>query len=387
MTAAATRRLPAFTFRLLEAALVVPLDFDFRAGIFGTFPTTGPIPRVDTNIRSEHTLITAMSASVVQPLTQLRRIRYGVTHLALERDVSKARLDARHRAVSDDVRRVYYALARIDPSLEAAREALALTTELVRIASGQQQQEVTLKADVLAAESRLAKAEYEQLVLRNTRRSLQEQLNALLARDLDVDFQVDALPPPPADDLPGPSEQLALQQRPEVAEAVIRTRQAENALESRRGDAIPDVSLAFNYVALPNLDVVPTHIATAGVLLEWEPFTWGRTRRQRVVAEHAVEQTRAAVTEAEAAVRRDVRAANRKLAEARELLRVMGLVRIAARESARVSLLKYQERAVLFTEALRSEGALAEATAQYEQALGAFWMALADRQRAIGSVH
>ena len=45
-----TKRLPAFSGTVLGSQLLNEVSFDFPAGAFGTFPSTGPIPSNDTKI-------------------------------------------------------------------------------------------------------------------------------------------------------------------------------------------------------------------------------------------------------------------------------------------------------------------------------------------------
>src|SRR5262245_19205856 len=50
LVAARTLRLPSFEFNLLESQTITALDFRFPKGVFGSYPTTGPIPAENTTV-------------------------------------------------------------------------------------------------------------------------------------------------------------------------------------------------------------------------------------------------------------------------------------------------------------------------------------------------
>ena len=107
--AASKRQFPEFETQLFEGPMS-SFDFMFRAGVFGTFPTTGPIPPADTNVHNPSKIATLFQFQASQPLTQLWRIKANVQQLEYERDVMEERRRARAQSISSDVRRQYYAV-------------------------------------------------------------------------------------------------------------------------------------------------------------------------------------------------------------------------------------------------------------------------------------
>jgi len=79
-----------------------------------------------------------------------------------------------------------------------------------------------------------------------------------------------------------------------------------------------------------------------------------------------------------------VKAKFRKLAEARALLDSSALSQEAEREKMRVVINRYGQKAVLLSDVLQQEAALAQADADYQRALAAFWSAKADFDYALG---
>jgi len=74
----------------------------------------------------------------------------------------------------------------------------------------------------------------------------------------------------------------------------------------------------------------------------------------------------------------------RALGEAKALLNVRRVGREAAVEKTRVALNRHREQASLLRDVLEARTTLADADAQYQQALLGYWTARADFEKAIG---
>ena len=104
-----------------------------------------------------------------------------------------------------------------------------------------------------------------------------EALNQLLGRDVATPFRVDFIPEQDASDLTLDSaRQEALANRPENRQARLKEKQAEYDRRLAKAEYIPDLSLSVRYQGISNVQVLPQNVATAGFLLTWEPFDWGR---------------------------------------------------------------------------------------------------------------
>src|SRR5436309_1316033 len=79
---------------------------------------------------------------------------------------------------------------------------------------------------------------------------------------------------------PSRSRRRALEARPELRKARLEARQAEYDRRLKKAEWIPDLSLTVNYVRLFNEQVLPTSIASAGVLFSWDVYDWGRKQRE-----------------------------------------------------------------------------------------------------------
>jgi outer membrane protein TolC len=247
-------------------------------------------------------------------------------------------------------------------------------------------QQTALKGQSLEVKTKLAKAEYDALTLRNPLLTQKEQLNSLMGRDLQTEFSVSPVPEAAGTqtDLAA-ARGLALTQRPELTQARLRIRQAEFDWRAKKAEYIPDLSLSFSYVSPVNYgSLVPTNIASVGLLFQWQPFDWGKKKNELAEKSKIIEQAQLALEEAQDQVALDVGGKFRKLQETRQLIVVSRLAQDTARENLRVMTRRYGQEVLLFKDLLQSQASLADATSQYQQALLNYWTARADFEKALG---
>ena len=385
LAAMRTNRRPKLDVTAISGTLVSPLTFSFATGVFGTFPSTGPVPGQDTRISTNPRFSTVVFARGVQPLSDLHRIGLAAQALDLQQEIARERARTEAAALDANVKRLYYGIVQAEAAVTAQEKSLALHRELERLMQEYVRQQTVLPASGLAATLALAQQDHQALVLRNSIRTYREQLNALLGRDLDTPF---ALAPLAADSVPQASsaeaETRAVEARPEARIARLQARQAEIDWRVTRAKSLPQVSVAFNYLGFYNFDVLPRHGAMVGLLGTWDPWDWGRGRHEAASKRETIEQATLAAAEAESRIRLDVRARARAAEEARDQMRVADLSRGVAGERLRVALDRFKQDSSLEREALEAQAALAAADQQYQQALAAFWTARADLERASG---
>jgi outer membrane protein TolC len=382
-----TRRLPEFDVSVFEFQWFHPPDFNFRQGVFGTFPGLGPVPPTNTVIESSHGPSAFIFARVTQPLTQLHRIGLGVKMGETNRDIAVSRLESKRREVAHQVKRAYYAILQAQSALEASEGTIKLYRELDRVVGEYVVQQVALEAESLDVKTQLAKEEYESLKTRNNLAASKETLNYLMGRDIRTEFSVDPISAGAAPEFDlSSAESRALAERPEIKEAQLKLRLAEYDYRLKKAEAIPDVNMTFGYFSAFGVSVLPQNATGVGFSMNWQPFDWGRRKTETAEKKKTIEQAREGLRDAEASILREVNDRYRKLQEARALLRVSQLYQESAREKLRVATNKYAQEAALYKDALQSQAGLAEARDRYQQALLAFWTARADFEKAIGEL-
>jgi outer membrane protein TolC len=385
VAATRTERLPHFNLYLLESELLTPLDFQFPQGQFGTFPGIGPIPAQNTTISTPLHPTTYIFQNAVQPLSQLHRIGLGIRAGEVNIELAREALRQQRQAVADQVKQDYYAILQAQSALEAANQVVKFYAELSQLTDRYLAQEVVLKSDALNVRTQLAKAKYEVVKLQDGLQSQQENLNEVLGRDLSTEFTVQAIPESASYEVNlAEARQRALAQRPEVREARLKVKQAQLDERAQRAEFIPDVSLSFNYLSPFNVNFVPKNIASAGLMLNWDIWDWGRKKKELAEKSLTVEEAKLAQREVEQQIQVEVGVRFRRLTESRSLLEVNQLARQTEEEKLRVVMNQYRQSAALLKDALQQEATVATADAQYRQALLSFWTDKADFEKALG---
>jgi outer membrane protein len=382
ISAAKTYRLPLLHAYTLFSGNLADNKLEVPNPTANLFPGLGPF--FTLNDRRKPTAVFA--ASVIEPLTQQYRIGLHIKLERVSREMSQAKLQQQQHDTIDKVKKAYYAILQTRSALTSVEEALKSYHELDKVTGDYVIQQVALKADLLAVQTRLAKVEYEQLELSNKLATQNEQLNTLLGRDISTAFEVTGVPEFTSfeTDLAA-ARTIALERRPELQQARLGIDQATLDRRIKKSEYIPDVSAGFVYLTPRNYaPVIPKNFANVGVVVSWEFFDWGRKKHQLAEKDKAVEQAKNVLKEIEDEVLIDVGDKLRKLQQSGQALRVARLAENSAKENLRVSTGQYKFQAVLLSNVLQSQASLAEATNEYQQALLAFWTAKAEFEKSLG---
>ena len=245
--------------------------------------------------------------------------------------------------------------------------------------------EAALRHDELQARGALAQAMLQALQIRNDLATTREQLNRLLGRDVRSPLRVAEVPPRTLAELDlEAARERALRERPEVRQAHDLVEKAEADRGLKALDYVPDVSLFVSYSSHFNVDVLPRHVALAGVQLKWDGLDWGRRGQELEEKSLAVKEAQVRARDAEQAVLVDVGDRFRKLQEARATLASAELSLEALRARVPVVEARLAREAALARDALDARAQLARAAHDREQAVLSLWSAAADFQKALG---
>jgi outer membrane protein len=380
-----TYRFPSLSLYALASELLTPVNFTFQQGVFGTFPGIGPIPSTNTQIHTPLRPTFYGLAQFSQPLSQQYRIGLNIKQAELAKLVDEQKLRAQKQSVTNQVKQTYYALLRTQSALAASEENLEFLRELDRTTGQYVAEKTALKSDSMDVKAKVAQEEYNNLMLHNSLASQKEQLNDLLGRDVRTDFAVAEVSEATIVETNVAAAQAqALSARPELSEARFAVRQAELNRRITKTQYIPDVSLAANNLSLANVNLLPSNVVAAGVLVSWNPLDWGRRKHELAAASKTIEQSKNSANETEAQILVEVGAKFRKLGETRVLLHATALQRDAEREKLRVVMNQFEQKAALLKDVLQQKMSLESVTNQHNQALLSFWTAKADFEKSLG---
>jgi len=377
-----TSRFPSTHFYALVSEDMVKHETNLTSPFTGVFPGIGPFFSLSTPRRPT----AVFAAQVLQPISQQYRIGLAINAVKLARDEEQQKLRTEEQSLLNNVKQTYYGILQSESALANVRDEVKSYRELERVTGEFVLQQVVLKSDHLQVQTRLAKAEYEALDLTNRLSTQKEQLNKLLGRDLLTDFSVRPVAEATIFEYDiSASRRRALEQRPELSEARLKIEQAKLDKRLKKSEYIPDVSVGFTSLSLRNFDeVVPRNIASVGVVMSWEPFDWGRKKRQLAEKSKTIEQAKNSLKETEDQILIEVGDKFRRLQQTQQALRVARLSQDTEREALRVTQGRYRFEAALLTEVLQSQAKLADANNQYQQALLSFWTAKAELEKALG---
>src|SRR5580765_2093343 len=189
MAAARTLRLPSLYAYSVVSQQFMKHDPGANSSEANVVPGVGPFFSLGTT--REPTAIFA--GQILQPLTQLHRIRLEIRQAGLAREVEGEKLRQAQQATINQVKQTYYRILQNQNALDSLLEAIKYYRELDRVTVDNVTQQVSLKADSLEVKTRLAKAEYEALNQTNQLATEKEQLNSLLGRDVRAEFRVAAV--------------------------------------------------------------------------------------------------------------------------------------------------------------------------------------------------
>ncbi|MGC2398714.1 MAG: TolC family protein [Acidobacteriaceae bacterium] len=372
-----TKRFPAITTYLFASGNLTNPEFTFPSDLFDN--------KQPVKEKLSNGITGLASVEVAQPLSQLYQIHLAVQEQELSTDLASEQYKGQRQSVVASVKQAYYSVLQTESSLEAQEAMVKQYEETLRVATDYLSQRSVLKSDSLEAKAQLAQSRYQMIQLQDTLATQKEQLNELLARDVDVPFRTEPVPPITAQEMDlKTARQNALTQRPEVREAEINTHRADYDRRLSKAKYIPDVGAAVHYLSPINTQFLPQNIASAGLEMKWDPFDWGGRRDEVKQKEVSLEQSQLQLKETRAQVTLDVDNTFRKLAETRTMLEVAQAGQEAADEKLREVNDQFKHSAVLMRDLLQQEAAVANANHNYEQSLLAFWNAKAAFEKALG---
>ena len=382
ISVARTSRLPSLHFHTLFSENLVENDIKIPNPAANQFPGLGPF----FLLTDERKPSAVFAATAVEPLSQQYRIGLNIKFERLSREMAQAKLRQQQNETIAQVKKTYYSILQTKSALSSVEQAVRSYQELDKVTGDYVVQQVALKADRLVVQTKLARAQYDQLDLSSRLATEKEQLNSLIGREVDREFEVTDAPAFISIETNlAAARKTALEQRPEINQARLSVEQAQLARRIKKSEYIPDVSAGFAYATPRNFpSAIPREFVNVGVVITWEFFDWGRKKHQLAEIDNTIAQAKNGLKETEDQVLVDVGDKLRKLQLTGQALRVAKLAEDSAKENLRVSTGQYKYQAVLLSDVLKSQASLAEATSEYQRALSMFWTAKAEFEKALG---
>ena len=329
---------------------------------------------------------------VVQPLTQLFRVKAA-------NDVARAEVEAtrgKARSVEDTtalaVRQAYYRILIADVRRSAALAKIQASEDLQRERVQQVRYGSALDADLIESRARALQARQELLTTDLQRADLQMQLNDVIGLPVTTSLLLD----PNVSEIGAPSERCerdacvreALDSHPEIAEARAQVEKAASAVRFAKYDFIPDVEAFARYTFHNNSAFFADRFGTLGIRGSVDLFEGGRKRAILRERETQLAQARENLARVADEVELRVQTAYNKLERTQQMVAVSEELLTLRTESRRVAGALLVNGGALGSQAkdsaaqeLEAQAALLQSQLDYVQAADEIDVAIGRRPR------
>ncbi len=226
----------------------------------GTFPSTA----VNLPVLNQDSALNTIT--VVQPLTDLLKVRQGVKIARADEQIAQAQLEQGTRALLSGVEQLFWGLLAAQRIRAGAEAAVAGTEPLAQTGN--------LEARTALVEGKQALQEVSSQVA-----DLQEQLAILLDVPTCTQFEL-VEPPPPVAPVRCADEavSLALANSPEIREAEQTIAKANAAVAAAKLDYVPSIAVVGGYANQTAANYIQPNIGFVGVMGTYTFVDWGKRR-------------------------------------------------------------------------------------------------------------
>jgi outer membrane protein TolC len=301
------------------------------------------------------------------------------------KQLSEEQLRQQRQQITNSVKEAYYGLLQSQSALEAAQENFKALREVDRTTEQYLQEKTALQYQSTGVKAQLAQAELQVITLQDTLETQKENLNDLMGRDIRTEFQLGGVPEalPEEQDLEL-ARKTALANRTEIRQAQFKIDQAVYARRMQKAQYIPEVGIQYLFFSPFTIQGFPSAVNSLGISLKWDVYDWGYKRHLMDEKQRNIEQSQLNLTETQSQVVIDLDNRFRKLREARAGLKVAQLGEDAEKQKLQVVMEQYKQKATLLSTLQTEQANMAQAEAQYQQALSTFWSARSEFEKSLG---
>jgi outer membrane protein len=382
--AAKTQRYPQFNVELLGSGLLQAINVNIPQNAFGTVNGT-QVPSKDTVITTEPKFSALAFIQAYQPLTQLYSAHLNIQQMKVGKQLSEEQLRQQRQQITNSVKEAYYGLLQSQSALDAAQENFKALQEVDRTTEQYVKEKTALQYQSTGVKAQLAQAELQVITLQDTLETQKENLNDLMGRDIRTEFQLGGVPEalPEEQDLEL-ARKTALANRTEIRQAQFKIDQAVYSRRLQKAQYIPDVGIKYLFFSPFTIQGFPSSVNSLGISFKWDLYDWGNKRHLMDEKQRNIEQSQLNLTETQSQVVIDLDNRFRKLREARAGLKVAELGEDAEKQKLQVVMEQYKQKTALLSTLQTEQANMAQAEAQYQQALSTFWSARSEFEKSLG---
>ncbi len=322
---------------------------------------------------------------VVQPLTQLLRIKAANDVARAEVDAARGKARRTENGIALKVHRLYYQLLVAD----ARRTAVAAKIQASEDLQSERVQQVkygsALDAELIESRAQSLQAKQELLTTELQLSDLHIEFNDAVGLPLDAAVTLD----PTVNVLPESCAReecikLALESHPEVVEVRATVEKAESAVRLARYEYVPDVEAYVRYSFQNNVPFLADRFATVGIHVSYDLFDGGRKRAMLATRHAQLAQAKENLARVSEEVEVRLHTAYNKVERTRQMVAVSEELLALRGESRRVAAEQLRRGAVLGSTAGASVAQELDAKALLLQSRLDYVQATAEMDEAIG---
>ncbi|MCP3939871.1 MAG: TolC family protein [Desulfobacteraceae bacterium] len=382
-----TKRYPVLSVSGGTSKNLESQNYTFEKGVWGNYPTVGDIPSKDITIESANDFTGMAMLSAVLPLSQQYSIDLNIKQGTVKYDIAGEQLRLAKQDIARAVKQQYFGIIQAHNDLDVTMESILFYKSLQKLVTNYVAQQTAFKYELLEVNSKLAQRQLNAQSERNRLATRKEQLNNLLGRDINMDFNVTKLPT-----LQGVSTDVdeaiarALKLRPDIRMSKLNIKDAKLGYDIKKADYIPIIDLSMGYSRFYNYDLIPDTESYVGLRVKWEFFDWGRKKNLLASENSKIRQADNKAIETKNKAEIDVKKCLRQLNESEQSVVVAELSRAAAKDKLQVLMNQYKQQAILLQKVLDAETGFKRANNKYSSAILSVWESQAKLEKALGEI-
>ena len=249
------------------------------AGAFGVIPGGTSIPPSNLFLTQGTKTLETSGTMLAQPLTQLIKIHQANKIAEADVRVSEASLTKTSTDVVLRVHELYYRVLATQMQKQAAELQITSGNENLNESTKQVENGSLLQVDLVDSRAKLLDAKQTLLTYDSQISDLSLELNDLLGLPLDTNLALDpdvsvALDVPPREE----AVRTALNNNPEIKEALQQFSKAQAAHSAAKAEYIPDVTAFARYSYQNGVPFVDRNFGTFGIHLTYDLFDAGKRK-------------------------------------------------------------------------------------------------------------
>ena len=326
-------------------------NIEIAAGALGVV-NAGSIPSQPLVLNQGGKTFETSGTGVVQPLTQLFKIKAG--NDAARADVNASRQKARgiENDVALKVRQLYYKILVVQSQHGAIEAKIRAVEDLQSERVQQVKYGSTLEVDLIESRAQLLQAKQELLTSELQLSDLRMQFNDVVGLPIRSEVALDP-------DVPAPAEscqreqclKLALDTHPEVTEARAVVEKASAGVRVAKREYIPDVEAFARYSYQNNVPFLARNFGTFGIHFSYDLFDGGKKRATLRERDAQLAQAKENLARINDEVELRVQTAYNKLQRTQQMVTVSEELLSTRKEARRVSAQQLEQGTYLRSQA------------------------------------